>query len=231
MAAELSGFVGSHTALSCYATCPRQFYHKYVAKDAVREETPALRHGREVHDAIKEAFDRSAPHHAPESARKLVKHILAQGGFQSEWKIGATAEGAPCAFAAPGVYFRGIPDVVLVKGDEAVILDWKTGKVREDPSEIEGFACLVKAHMPFITQMSGFYVRLKSGELGAKHKLDWRKRWSTIQSDIASIRAAVGKACLPNLAEKNIWPMKPNGLCKNHCSALKCPNNGRFRPS
>jgi hypothetical protein len=248
----VSKFIGSHTSFTCFETCPKQFYHRYIAKDAVFEDSPASRWGNLVHGAMEARLKRNEP--LPEEMKKYEVYAAALGGkpLLIEEPLGVDLFRRPEKFWGEDVWFRGKPDVVVLDGRNptAVIFDWKTGKRREDPAELETFAVLVNARYPLIEDFVGYYVWLASGEIGTKHKLDWRKRWHQITgldalircalrnlskstdqtspgSSITAVQALDIPATQSLLTAANAFPPRPNGLCKAWCNVMNCPHNGK----
>jgi hypothetical protein len=240
--------VWSHTSLACWETCPRQFYHRYVAKDAVFESSPAAARGTLVHGAMEARLRYKAPLPEDMPYEKLAASLDGKP-MVVEAPLGIQDDGGACDWWGPGVAGRGKPDVVILSDETACILDWKTGKIREDPTELETFAVLIHAHFPEIKKFTGYYIWLANGTastvstIGSKYTLDWRKRWQTILKTSAEIGRAIqslngaahgtlnpirprgGCASVPEGLER--FPPTPNGLCQKWCNALKCPHNGK----
>lgn len=212
--------VWSHTSLNCFGTCPKQFYHRYILKDVKFEESAASRRGNDVHAAMEARLKIKTP--LPEDMPyEQFAAALDERPLLVEEELGIRKDGDWATWWDAYVYGRGKPDVVIMPdaGDHAVILDWKTGKVREDPAELETFAVLINARYPLITQFTGYYVWLTTPvALGQKHTLDRKQKWTTIQSTATEISER---------QKRNDFPATPNGLCKAWCSVLSCPHNGR----
>ena len=51
--------------------------------------------------------------------------------------LGITEAGDACDFFAKDVWLRGKIDAIVIRQPMAAIFDWKTGKKREDPGELE----------------------------------------------------------------------------------------------
>lgn len=210
----------SHTSVTCYDTCPKLFWHRYVAKDVVFEETDASRRGSAVHAALEARLKQKAPLPEDMPYEHLAK-ALDDRPLLVEERLGVRADGTLASWWADDIYGRGTPDVVILPaaGNQAVILDWKTGKAREDPAELETFAVLVHARHPDLTRFTGFYVWLANipARLGTPHVLNWKRKWTELQKSVAEIETA------------NTFPARPNGLCRNHCGVFACPHNGRTK--
>jgi hypothetical protein len=100
----------------------------------------------------------------------------------------------------------------LFATDTAVLLDWKTGKVREDPFELEVQAVLFQAHEPIVEHLYGQYVWLREGRRGKLHDVsDTKRTWARIQA-------------LANEIENSRYDKTPGPLC-NWCPVKDCEHN------
>jgi hypothetical protein len=204
----------SHTSLTQFRNCPKAYYHKYVAKDLPFVQTPEMLRGIAVHEALEARLAERAP--LPEDMAAYEKYavaLLARGGIAGvEMKMAVTVRGTPTPYWAGDVWGRGKADVVVVKGHNAFILDWKTGKRREDPSELDTFAYLLKALLPGLVQIRGAYIWLKEDQVGETHALDPRRAYHTIAGTVASIE---------DCEERGVWAPTPSGLCP-WCPVTTC---------
>ena len=202
----------SHTFLSNYENCPRKAWHLYVAKDLPKEPpSPEMQAGIVAHSAFERALKRNDPDACPafvDYARDLlgadaIKHF--------EWSVAITRAGTPVDFWHPMAWLRGKLDVALVAPPHAMIVDWKTGKVREDPSELRTFAVLLKAHYPHVEHIGGSYLWCKTGEIGQLHDL----------SDTDAHLRRVEGLHLEMTELGDGWEPTPNPLC-SYCPVRSC---------
>lgn len=201
----------SHTFLSNYENCPRKAWHLYVAKDIPKEPpSPEMQAGTVAHSAFERALKRNAPDECPSFVEYAASLLRADAIKHVEWAIAVTRAGTPVDFWHPMAWLRGKLDVALIAPPHAMIVDWKTGKVREDPSELRTFAVLLKAHYPSVELIAGSYLWCKTGEIGALHDL------SNTAAQFEKIDDAWTEMNL--LAE---WPPTPNPLC-GWCPVKSC---------
>jgi hypothetical protein len=122
---------------------------------------------------------------------------------QAELKLGITRSRQPCDFFDPDAYARGVADVVLTtsrRPDMAMLIDHKTGKVREDPAELELHALLLATHYPRLTTIKGWYNWLAANRMGSVHDLsDVDATWARLVRTQTSIEEAhrLGAAAFP----------------------------------
>lgn len=220
-------FVASHTNLACFETCPRQFHHRYILKDLPFEDSEALRWGNRVHEALEARCKRGRLAALPEGMQQYEMFAQAIDRYgddetvEVEVKHGMSVGGKWTGFFAGDVWFRGKIDIAIIRGASptaALILDWKTGRRREDPTELEEHAMLLKAAMPGLEKISGAYVWLKDMVIGEVHALNPEAALKRTRQTVERIETQL---------RKENFPPNPSGLCKAWCSVMSCEHNGR----
>ena len=214
----------SFLQLNCYKTCPKQFYHRFLAKDCPAEvKTGRQNTGIETHDAIKRRFKLREP-----LPPELQQHehtcaaILADTESQQhvELGLGCTADGTACDFFDPACCLRARLDFAGLRPAVACIIDWKTGKAWEDPFELNVQALLLKIHYPALETIRGFYWWLRTNKPGHMYELDPARAWGVVARQMQSIRFRI---------DNNDWPPDDNPLCpwcpvsKTQCAFKKDP--------
>ena len=206
----------SHTFLSNYENCPRKAWHLYVAKDLPREPPSfEMQYGIVVHNSFERALKANRPEDVP-AFKQYVHQLLGASAIKHfEWSVAITRAGTPVDFWHPMAWLRGKLDVALVAPPHAMIVDWKTGKVREDPSELRTFAVLLKAHYPHVEHIGGSYLWCKTGEIGQLHDLSDTRQ---TQWEISRTSERVKEQFLGGDTE---WDATPNPLC-GWCPVKSC---------
>lgn len=205
----------SFSALNDYRICPRRFLHKYVLKDLPCEQkTPAQLDGTAAHEALRKRIQLREPLPVQFKAYEpLCGALLEQDGAKlTELKLGVMANGQPCDFFDPSVWLRGALDFVLIRitnahdAAGALILDWKTGKQREDPFELAIQALLLRAKYPEFKRITGRYFWLKENFIGVPHEKvnNTELTWQSVCQDADSIARRV---------QTNDWPPDEGPLC------------------
>jgi hypothetical protein len=205
----------SHSSLADYENCEHKYFRRHVVRDVLKIDTPDLIRGRATHAAIESRLTDQEP--LPERYGRLEAFLFPIDAFQGEkhieWKLGIREDGSPCDFAAEDVWGRGVLDVALVKDQIALLFDWKTGKTREDASELATHAVLLHAHRPQVTRITGHYVWLQESRVGINHDL------SDVVVRLAAIRGRYEKIKL-NMRNET-WHKRQNPLCK-WCNVIDC---------
>ena len=208
--------VASYSFFSAWDICAHQGYRRYIARDLPKTpETKEQAWGNKVHAAI-DAYIKNGvvlPDDMP--WEHFIKPIVAYG-CASEKKLGITRNGRPCDFFADDVFLRGKLDAPIVVGEHALLLDWKTGKVREDPLELEIGALLLQAAYPLVRKITGRYVWLKEGRLGQEHDCSNTLRtWNEVSARMRNVEDSI---------KLNEFPKTPGPLC-GWCPVLDCEHN------
>jgi hypothetical protein len=206
----------NYTMLSDFWNCPRKCYHARIAKDLPSEEkSEAQLKGIAVHGAFEHFINAGIPSPLVEPHRAMVEPLLAHKP-KAELKLGMTEALTPAKFFGQP-FMRGVLDVFIMPDPRVVLLvDWKTGKVREDKRELECQAILVKANYPSVEKITGIYGWLVENRLGVAYDL------SNVERPLAAIHAT--KAEMQRCADGEHWPENPNPLC-GWCPVKQCKFN------
>lgn len=209
----------TYSLVSAYNLCPLKAYHEKIAYTdfGVIEDTEARERGIAVHASIDKLFKRREAMTPLDTIPEIVFSFLDYAVEQrwTEMYLGMTYHNEPCDYKDPKCWARGKLDLVLFDGDAACILDWKTGKRREDPLELEFHGMLLKANYPKLTSIKAAYVWLQDGEIGDMYDVS---NTSYIKETAIEVRERV---------EREVFPPTPNFLCQKYCSVLTCKFNGK----
>ena len=214
--------VYSHSALSTFETCPRQYKHLYLLRDVKHLKTKENERGDLVHKAIAAWIE-----HGTESAeyaaeinvvRPLVTALRARAPAYEEFaelKWGLTPGFTPTGFFDSNVYLRGVIDYVLIEPTSAFVLDHKTGKKKEDFAQLDTFATAVFCLNPSVERVRAAFGWLKTGEF--THKDYTREGLRALTRAIeAKIETVWEHTSFDN------FPGRPSGLCRGWCPVRQC---------
>ena len=97
--------------------------------------------------------------------------------------------------------------MLIIKGDKAIVIDWKTGKRRPDFMQLELFALQVFKHYPNIKKVKSTFVWLKENKTDTETYTtkDTSVMWQNILNRIERIN----QSC-----KTNNFPARPSGLCR-----------------
>lgn len=210
----------SHTALTQFETCPKQFYHLKVAKDVQDTKGEAALWGQRVHEHLEHRVKHGTA--LPESTKiyePLVQTILARvppnGRVLTEQQWAIDENMAPVEWFDKRVWLRCVVDVGFISGDKALLLDYKTGKRKLDGDQMRLFALMGFAQFPELQAIGTGYIWLATGDFDTQiyHRYEVAQLWETFLPRVARLKHAHATAS---------WPPRPSGLCRGWCAVKSC---------
>jgi len=157
-------FSWSYSKLKNYETCPKRHWHLDIAKDVKEEESEHIQYGNALHKALAERIEKGTPLPKPfEKNEEWCLKVIGDGTARLlvEQKLAITKDFGPTSWFGDEAWYRGIADVIKIVGPVAVVLDWKTGKIQEDGSQLALMAQCVFAHHPDVQKIRTEFVWLK----------------------------------------------------------------------
>lgn len=214
-------FAWSYSRLKAFETCPKRYYHYDVAKDVKEDESPHLREGSALHKAFEERVrdGKQLPlpyaHHEP----MMVKLIESPGDTLAEQKLALTANFKPTGFFSANVWFRTVIDFCKVRPKSAVVVDYKSGKVTDDETQLALTAATLFHYAPGIEQVKAAFLFANNDRLVSKtfHRDGLLGIWRDILPRVRRLEDATAE---------NEYPPKPSGLCVKYCAVTSCPHYG-----
>ena len=138
------------------------------------------------------------------------------------YEMALTENLEPCDFNSPDRWWRGIADLLIINGDEARCVDYKTGKSAKyaDTDQLELMAMAVFKHFPQVKKVKAglLFVISKNFIKSAYHADNQDKMWAKWIGEYNRMKAAY---------RNDVWNPRPSGLCRAHCLVLTCPHNGK----
>jgi len=217
----------SYSSIKTFDQCPKKYYHLKVAKDVKDTGSVATVYGQEVHKAAEDYIKDGVP--IPEKfayIRGVVERIGEQEGEKhTELRMGLKkVEGGyePCKFLGKDVWWRGIADVVVINGDTAYSIDYKTSKNAKyaDTKQLDLVAGALFVHYPQLDRIRSALIFLVSNDVIKKdhYKEHTDKYLSTFNPILDRLQAA---------EENGVWNAVTGPLCR-FCPVVSCkhhPNN------
>lgn len=216
---EVKPISWSFSSLKAYQTCARQFYSYKVAKQYVQEETEAIRYGKVLHEAF-EFYVRDDKPLPPDFLRfkpllDALKNI--PGEKYAEYEMALTKDLKPASgFLGKDVFCRGIADLLIVNGDVAYVVDYKSGKAKyPDKKQLELMALMVFAHFPDVQTVKGML-------LFVHHDVTVKGEYKRTQEKELWVKWMNGVEQLKTSHITSSWAPNPSGLCRGWCSVEWC---------
>jgi ATP-dependent exoDNAse (exonuclease V) beta subunit len=212
----------SYSAIKVFETCPRKYHAEKVAKLYPFTETEATRFGVDVHKAAEEYIRDGKPMPPNYDKFKPALDALANipGEKHCEIEFALTEDLTPTGFKADNVWVRGIADLLILNGDTAYVVDYKTGSAKyPDKKQLELMALMTFKHYPDVVRVKAALVFLVHDVVikAQYNREDEAKLWGGWQEKAMLLGMAFGN---------NNWPPKPNGLCRKWCPVEHCEFSG-----
>lgn len=211
-------FAWSYSALTTYELCPKKYWHLYVMRDVKDADNQASADGKAIHSAMYQRVVKGKPlplnlRHYEKTAAKFA---AANGEKHGEMKLALNRKFEPCDYFAPDVYVRVVIDLAIVQGKTAIVVDWKTGKVKDDPTQMALNAAVLARWMPEITTFKTLFVWLQSSNITPKDYTvaSFTPVWTDLLPRVGKIEEA---------RKTTTFPAKEGRLC-GWCPVTTCPH-------
>jgi len=218
----MAEYTWSYSSLKQYQNCPKQYYEVTVAKNFFQPPSKEMIYGNEVHHAlelyVKEG--KELPKNYQRYKEQVDVLVEIPGEKLTEHRMALTKEKTPCTFGAKERWVRGIADLLILDGDHAFIIDYKTGGTKyPDPKQLRLMSLMTFAHFPEVK-------KVKAGLLFVAHNYfipeeykreDIDKSWGLFTGVLTR---------LDNSFDTNTWQPNPTPLCK-FCPVKSCEFNNR----
>jgi predicted RecB family nuclease len=152
----------------------------------------------------------------------LVDRIKSKKGEKYyEYQMAIDKGRNPTGWYDADAYFRSIADVLVVDGATAYCLDYKTGKVKDNPTQLQLFAAMVFAHFPEVQEVKTSFIWLKFDKVdNTTYKRDYLEAlWNGLQPRLDMVKEVV---------DLGYFKTKPSGLCP-WCPAQDICPDARLR--
>jgi hypothetical protein len=217
-------YTWSYSSLDLFKQCPYKYYRLRVKKDIKEPPSEQMTYGLEAHKAAEEFIRDGTPiperfafmHGSLELLRKR------EGQHLCEYKLGIDRAFNPCDFYDKEVWWRGIADLIILQGDRALIVDYKTGKSSKyaDTKQLEILSLAVFKHFPEVKKVkAGLLFVVANDFVPAEFYVDQQGTyWSRWITDTNRLEKAI---------ELDVWNARPNFSCKGWCPVKDCVHNGK----
>jgi hypothetical protein len=216
-------FSFSYSKIKNFESCPKRHWHVDIAKDFKEEESDQLQYGNALHKALAEAIEGKKP--LPKHFQNMQEWVdrVTSGGYTQilvEQQLAITKDFGPTEWFGKDAWYRAIADVIKINGPVALALDWKTGKIKEDGTQLALMASCIFSHHPEVQKIRTEFVWLK--EDGATTRADFSRNdmpkiWNGVLPRVQQYEEAV---------RTTTFPPKPGFLCRKWCPVTSCPHHG-----
>tara|TARA_R110000751_G_scaffold149372_3_gene254303 strand:- start:216 stop:884 length:669 start_codon:yes stop_codon:yes gene_type:complete len=213
----------SYSSLSLFKQCPRKYHRLRIVKDIKEPPAKHLIYGNAVHKACEDYGKKGTP--IPKEYEFVKRHVdvllEAKGEKLFEYRMGLTEKLDPCKFFDKAVWWRGIADLVIINGDTALLVDYKTGKSAQyaDTKQLQLLSLALFAHFKEVQTIKGGLLFLVSKEfVPATFTRDViESSWTYWNKDVDRLALCI---------ESDTWNPSENFTCRNWCAVTDCEYNG-----
>lgn len=221
-------FAFSFSALTMYEQCPKKYFHIYVAKDAKDEDSSWAQDGKDIHEAMKARVMKGTPLPLPMRHMEVIAKRFADipGEKHAEMKLAINRKFEPVDYFAPDVYVRVVIDLAIIQPlnateKKALVIDWKTGKVKPDEITQNALNCAVLSRwMPEVGLFKPLYVWLAAKTITPNPPKTFTLSMfqNKVWNDILPRANAIEEA-----RKTTDFPAKESKLCA-YCPVRQCPH-------
>jgi len=214
----------SYSSIKTFESCPKKYYHLKVLKDVKDTGSEATIYGQQVHTAAEKYIKNGVD--IPEKfayIRGVVERLgEKEGEKHTEFRMGVKKTGdgyAPCGFFDKDTWWRGIADLVIVSGDTAYSIDYKTSKNAKyaDTKQLDLVAAALFVYFPEVKKVRSALIFLVSNEVIKKDHYveDMARYFGVFDTTLDRLE----------MAEKtDVWNAVTGPLCR-FCPVVSCEHN------
>ena len=213
----MSDYTWSYSSLKQYQNCPRQYHEIKVLKNYTIKETEQMRYGTEVHKALEEYVRDGTPLLKNyERFKPVVDELNNIGGKKyPEYEMALKKDGSVCDFHDTTRWVRGIVDLLIVDGENAFIVDYKTGSNKyPDRKQLRLMSLMTFAHFPEVKH-------IKAGLLFVMHNTFITEEYPREKIEKSWERFKSPLTKLENSYDTDVWMPNPTPLC-GWCQVKSC---------
>ena len=211
----------SHSALGLYNTCPRKYYEAKITKAWVEEfKGPAADWGLAVHKAFERRVKYGTPFPSNMAQWEPLARKLASmnGSIRLEQQLAVNKQHEQVDWFARDVWCRTIIDIAAyaLRRKKAIVWDYKTGKHKDDDSQLALMAAVVFDHVPEVDTVTAGYIWLKDGvklDTVTFTRANKERLWDVFAPKVAKLEQSI---------TSGHWPEKQSGLCHGYCPVQDC---------
>lgn len=199
----------SFSSLKDFINCPRQYYEVKVAKSVTKKVTDQMLYGTEVHKAVEDYVREGKPLAKHYSHYKPVLDELLKipGERYPEYQMALKPDRTKCEFEAEDRWVRGIVDLLIVDGEDAYIIDYKTGSNKyPDTKQLKLMALMTYSHFPEVVNIKAglLFITRNSFVTEEYVRTEQDSMWTEFHNNLKALEISY---------ENNLWPERPSGLC------------------
>jgi len=217
-------FAWSFSAIDTFENCNKKYYHLKVLKKGdpghfKDADSDASIDGKFIHQAMFKRVIKGEP-----LPIQLRQHERIAAGFaecegekHGEMRLALNKGFEPRDFFAKDVWVRAVLDLLIVRGDTAILVDWKTGKKKERWDQLHLSAAILSRYMPEINHFRLVFAWLKDSDFSTAllEKEEIKGVWLNYLPRVKVITDAI---------KTTTFPANETPLC-GWCPVTSCPHH------
>jgi len=209
----------SFSSLKQYINCPKQYHEVKVLKNYEVRPTQQMLYGTDVHTALENyAKDGTDLPNNYKRFAPLVDPLLEIDGTRyPEYRMALDINKQPCKWGGD-YWVRGIVDLMIISGDTAFIVDYKTGSDKyPDLKQLRLMALMTFAYFPEVQHVkAGLLFVLHNNFIPEEyHRDNMETLWTNFTPDLERMKVSY---------ENDMWQMNPTPLC-GWCPVTTCEHH------
>jgi hypothetical protein len=213
-------FTWSYSSLKEYINCPKQYQEVKVLKNYQKAMTEQILYGNQVHKALENYIKDGTP--LAENYKRFQKLMDSlkeiPGEFHPELRMALNFEKKACKWSDPDCWARGIVDFLVVDGEEAYIVDYKTGSNKyPDVKQLKLMALMIFEHYPEVKNIKAglMFVMHNSFITEEYERGQITQLWDHFTPDLERLKLSY---------EQDVWHKNPTPLC-GWCPVKSCEHH------
>jgi hypothetical protein len=216
----------SYSSLKTFEQCPKKYYHLRVLKDVKDQGSEATSYGQELHKAAEDYIASDTPippkFQFINEVAEALKSIPGEKHCELRLGVRKTETGyEPCKFFDTDVWWRGVADLVIIQGELAFSIDYKSSKNAKyaDLKQLDIVAAALFTHFPQVQKIKSALAFVVSNEFIRKeHHAALRDSYfATFNPELDRLAVA---------QETGVWNTNTGPLCR-YCPVTSCEHNRR----
>lgn len=218
----------SYSALKSFETCPKKHYEENVLKNWPQQPSEAMSWGNDVHKAFEKYVDNGEPFPIGMRQFKDIGDVFknATGAKLVEQKLALNENFNPVTWFAKTVWVRTIVDLAMINDNKCVVVDYKTGKRKEDFDQLALMAAVMFNQAEELEEITAFFVWL--AEYDPEKPRECLSMVTYTRDELPSLweRFQKREEEYQNAFGTTNFPAKPSGLCRRWCPVSTCVYHG-----
>lgn len=213
----MAEYTWSFSSLKDFLNCPKKYNEVKVLQNFTVIASEKMIYGTEVHkaleDYVRDGTELAVNYLKYKPAVDSLKAI--PGTKYCEYEMALGHDKMPCDFHDEKRWVRGIVDLLIVDGEYAFIVDYKTGSDRfADTSQLKLMALMTFAFFPEVTKIkAGLLFVVNNRFITEEYKReDTEFYWNYFVGPLKRLTQAY---------DTNVWPANPTALCR-FCPVQTC---------